>query len=108
MNLGCTLFRLTRRALAGFTRVAAQALGLSDRGTIAPGQRADLCLWRVAHPAELVYAIGQTPRHRVSRRPHRPGASRMTTRLDNQRIVRAPHGTEITCKGWQQERRCGC
>ena len=27
----------------------------------------------------------------------------MTTRLDNQRTIRAPHGTEITCKGWQQE-----
>ncbi len=60
MNLACTLFRLTpEEALAGFTRVAAQALGLSDRGTIAPGQRADLCLWRVNHPAELAYAIGQ-------------------------------------------------
>lgn len=60
MNMACTLFHLTpEEALAGFTRVAAQALGLSDRGTVAAGQRADLCLWRVEHPAELVYAIGQ-------------------------------------------------
>ena len=27
----------------------------------------------------------------------------MITRLDNARTIRAPHGTEITCKGWQQE-----
>ena len=27
----------------------------------------------------------------------------MSDRLDNQRVIRAPHGTEITCKGWQQE-----
>ena len=60
MNMACTLFRLTpEEALAGFTRVAAQALGLFDRGTIAAGQRADLCLWHVEQPAELVYAIGQ-------------------------------------------------
>ncbi len=59
MNLACTLFRLTpEEALAGFTRTAARALGLPDRGTIAPGQRADLALWRIDHPAELAYAIG--------------------------------------------------
>ncbi len=59
MNLGCTLFRLTpEEALAGFTRHAARALGLADRGTLAPGRRADLCLWRVGHPSELAYAIG--------------------------------------------------
>ncbi len=27
----------------------------------------------------------------------------MTTRLDNHRTIHAPHGTELTCKGWQQE-----
>ncbi len=59
MNLGCTLFRLTpEEALVGFTRHAAQALGLADRGTLAPGRRADLCLWRVGHPRELAYAVG--------------------------------------------------
>jgi imidazolonepropionase len=59
MNLACTLFRMTpEEALAGFTRNAARALGLPDRGTIAPGQRADLCLWRIDHPAELAYAVG--------------------------------------------------
>ena len=59
MNLACTLFRLTpEEALAGFTRIAARALGLSDRGTLEAGQRADIALWRIEHPAELAYAIG--------------------------------------------------
>jgi len=60
MNMACTLFRLTpEESLAGFTRNAASALGLADRGTIDPGLRGDLCLWAVPHPAELIYAIGQ-------------------------------------------------
>jgi imidazolonepropionase len=59
MNLACTLFRLTpEEALAGFTRQAARALGLADRGTLAAGARADFCLWRIGHPSELAYAIG--------------------------------------------------
>ena len=59
MNLACTLFRLTpEEALTGFTRNAARALGLKDRGTLAPGQRADIALWRIEHPAELSYAVG--------------------------------------------------
>jgi imidazolonepropionase len=61
MNMACTLFRMTPlEALAGTTIHAARALGLTDRGTIAPGQRADLCLWDAAHPAELSYRIGAT------------------------------------------------
>ena len=64
MNMGCTLFRLTpAEALAGVTRNAARALGLSDRGTIAAEQRADLAIWDVAHPAELSYRIGFNPLH---------------------------------------------
>lgn len=59
MNMACTLFRLTpEEALAGFTRHAARALGLRDRGVLAAGLRADLALWQVRHPAELAYAMG--------------------------------------------------
>lgn len=59
MNMACTLFRLTpEEALAGATRNAASALGLSDTGTIAIGQRADFAIWNVEHPAELSYRIG--------------------------------------------------
>ena len=62
LNFACTLFRLTpEEALAGVTRHAARALGLSDRGTLAAGQRADLALWDIAEPAELAYAIGGNP-----------------------------------------------
>ncbi|MFV0514393.1 MAG: imidazolonepropionase [Jhaorihella sp.] len=54
MNMGCTLFRLTpEEALRGVTAHAARALGLADCGTIAPGQRAELAVWDVEHPAEL-------------------------------------------------------
>lgn len=59
MNMACTLFRMTpEEALAGATRNAASALGLSDTGTIAIGQRADFAIWNVEHPAELSYRIG--------------------------------------------------
>lgn len=58
-SMACTLFRLTpEEALRGITVNAARALGLSDRGTLAPGQRADLVIWRARRPAELCYWIG--------------------------------------------------
>jgi imidazolonepropionase len=64
MNMACTLFRMTpEEALLGTTANAARALGLTDRGTIAPGQRADLCIWQATHPAELSYRIGATALH---------------------------------------------
>ena len=62
MNMACTLFRMTpEEVLAGVTLHAAAALGLSDRGRIAPGQRDDLAIWEARHPAELSYRIGATP-----------------------------------------------
>jgi imidazolonepropionase len=62
MNMAATLFRLTpEECLAGVTRHAARALGLSDTGVIAPGMRADLVVWDVEHPAELTYRIGFNP-----------------------------------------------
>lgn len=65
MNMGCTLFRMTpEEALAGVTRNAALALGLSDCGTIEVGNRADLAIWNVEHPAELSYRIGFNPLHK--------------------------------------------
>ena len=48
---------------AGVTRTAARALGLADRGVLAPGLRADLAIWNVTHPAELSYRIGFNPLH---------------------------------------------
>ena len=64
MNMGCTLFRMTPlEALKGVTVNAARALGLRDCGTVAAGQRADLAVWNVEHPAELAYRIGFNPLH---------------------------------------------
>ncbi|MBV2132470.1 imidazolonepropionase [Pseudomonas sp. MAP12] len=58
LHLACTLFHLSPdEALAGMTVHAARALGHDDFGRIAAGQRADLCLWDVARPAELAYAV---------------------------------------------------
>lgn len=66
LNMACTLFRLTpQEALAGVTRVAAQALGLPDRGVLAVGKRADFVLWDVERPAQLAYAIGANPRRQT-------------------------------------------
>ena len=62
LNMACTLFRLTpEEALAGITRNAARALGLADRGVLAPGLRADFVLWDVERPAQLAYALGSNP-----------------------------------------------
>ncbi|UOM33566.1 imidazolonepropionase [Acuticoccus sp. I52.16.1] len=63
MNMAATLFRLTpEEALAGTTRHAAAALGLGgDIGTLESGKRADLAVWSVRQPAELVYRIGYNP-----------------------------------------------
>jgi len=62
MALGCRVFRLTpEECLAGVTREAAGALGLSDRGTIEIGKRADLAIWDISHPRDLSYWLGTRP-----------------------------------------------
>ncbi len=66
LNMACTLFRLTpEEALRGMTVNGARALGLHDRGTLAPGQRADFVVWPHKHPNALAYAFGQHPAPRV-------------------------------------------
>ena len=65
MNMGATLFSMTvEECLAGVTREAARALGLlAETGTLEPGKRADLAIWDVESPAELVCRIGFNPLH---------------------------------------------
>lgn len=59
LHQACTLFGLTvPEALLGATKHAAGALGLSDRGVLQAGMRADFALWQVESVAELVYWIG--------------------------------------------------
>ena len=66
MSLAVTLFGMTpEECLAGVTRVAAQALGLNDRGTLSPGLRADIAEWDIGHPRELAYWIGLNQLHRL-------------------------------------------
>ena len=65
MTLACAQFRLTpEEALAGATRNAAKALGLSDEvGTLEAGKAADLAVWDVETPAELAYWLGKPLLH---------------------------------------------
>jgi imidazolonepropionase len=67
MNMACTLFGLTpEEALAGMTRNAAAALGMtSDIGTLETGKVADLSVWRIARPGELAYWMGGLGPERV-------------------------------------------
>jgi len=63
MNMAATLFHMTvEECLLGVTRNAARALGRLDTvGTIEVGKQADLAIWSVESPAELVYRIGFNP-----------------------------------------------
>ncbi len=63
LNMASTLFRLTpEEALAGVTRSAAAALGLSaSHGTLEAGKSADFAIFAIDHPAELAYRIGANP-----------------------------------------------
>lgn len=65
MNMAATLFQMTvEECLLGVTRNAARALGrLETVGTIEVGKQADLAIWSVESPAELVYRIGFNPLH---------------------------------------------
>jgi len=68
LNMACTLFRLTpQEALCGVTRVAAKALGLSDRGALEAGKRADFVVWNVKNPVELCYWMGANPVSQIVR-----------------------------------------
>jgi imidazolonepropionase len=65
LNLAATLFGLTvNECLAGATRNAARALGLAaETGTLEAGKWADLAIWDIELPAELVYRLGFNPLH---------------------------------------------
>lgn len=63
MNMAATCFRMTvEECLAGVTRNAATALGLqAEAGTLVTGTWADLAIWDIERPAELVYRMGFNP-----------------------------------------------
>lgn len=62
-NMACVQYGLTpEEALQGMTCHAARALGLEEPlGTLEPGKLADLAIWDVETPAEIVYALGHAP-----------------------------------------------
>ena len=62
MNMACVLFGLTpEETLRGVTVNAARALGLTDRGVIAQGMKADFVLWNAERPGDLSYPLGFNP-----------------------------------------------
>ena len=65
MNMAATLFRMTvDECLAGVTREAARALGMAgDVGALEAGKSADMAIWNIEQPAELVYRLGFNPLH---------------------------------------------
>jgi imidazolonepropionase len=65
LNMAATLFGLTvDECLVGATRNAARALGLAqETGTLEAGKWADLAIWDIERPAELVYRLGFNPLH---------------------------------------------
>jgi imidazolonepropionase len=65
MNMAATLFHMTvEECLLGVTRHAGRALGMTrETGTIEAGKSADLAIWNIERPAELVYRMGFNPLH---------------------------------------------
>lgn len=59
MQLACRLYRFSpEEALLASTVGGARALGLTDRGTLAPGQLADIQVWRVPTFEDVIYRLG--------------------------------------------------
>ena len=65
LNMAATLFHMTvDECLLGATCHAARALGLaSETGSLEAGKSADLAIWDIERPAELVYRMGFNPLH---------------------------------------------
>jgi imidazolonepropionase len=65
LNMAATLFKLTvDECLAAATCNAARALGLDrETGTLESGKWADLAIWDIERPAELIYRLGFNPLH---------------------------------------------
>ena len=59
MQLACRLYAFSpEEALLAATVGAAQALGLTDRGMLAPGKLADIQVWDLPSFEDVVYRLG--------------------------------------------------
>jgi imidazolonepropionase len=66
MWLATTHYGMTvEEAWLGVTRTAARALGMTDRGVVAPGARADLVVWNSDEPAAIPYRYAANLVNRV-------------------------------------------
>ena len=65
MSMAAVQFGLTvEETLAAVTREAAHALGLQQEvGTLEIGKRADMAIWNLERPAELIYWMGRNRLH---------------------------------------------
>jgi imidazolonepropionase len=59
MALACRLYRFTpEEALYAATAGGASALALTDRGTLKPGNLADIQIWAVPGLDDIIYRLG--------------------------------------------------
>ncbi len=62
MQFACRQYRLSpAEALLAATVGGAKALGLSDRGSLVPGQLADIQIWDVPTFEDVIYRLGSNP-----------------------------------------------
>jgi imidazolonepropionase len=68
LRLGCLQLRLTfEEAFTAMTLHAARSLGRDDLGHLHPGAKAEILLWDLGDPLELVYWVGEAFRPRALR-----------------------------------------
>ena len=69
MQMACRLYRLSPgEALYAATAGGARALALTDRGTVAPGQLADLQIWDLPAFEDVIYRLGSNAVEAVVKR----------------------------------------
>lgn len=69
MQMACRLYRLSPdEALYAATAGGARALALTDRGTLAPGQLADLQIWDLPSFEDVIYRLGNNAVQAVIKR----------------------------------------
>jgi imidazolonepropionase len=69
MQLACRMYRFSpEEALYAATAGGARALGLDDRGTLAPGQLADLQIWDLPAFEDVIYRLGHNAVETVLKR----------------------------------------